>query len=68
MRPNIINYPNSISANNLVWLITSVLCLYNSGEMQEALTYFRRALKLDPKSKETREWIDFIEKERAENR
>ncbi len=44
------------------------LCLYNTGEMQEALSYFRRALKLDPKSKETREWIDFIEKERAENR
>lgn len=44
------------------------LCLYNTGEMQEALTYFRRALKLDPKSRETREWIDFIEKERAENR
>lgn len=44
------------------------LCLYNGGEMQEALTYFRRALKLDPKSKETKEWIDFIEKERAENR
>ncbi len=44
------------------------LCLYNSGEMQEALSYFRRALKLDPKSKETKEWIDFIEKERAENR
>jgi len=44
------------------------LCSYNNGEMQEALTYFRRALKLDPKSKETKEWIDFIEKERAENR
>ena len=44
------------------------LCLYNSGEMPEALTYFRRALKLDPKSKETKEWIEFIEKERAENR
>jgi tetratricopeptide (TPR) repeat protein len=44
------------------------LCLYNTGELQEALSYFRRALKLDPKSKETKEWIDFIEKERAENR
>lgn len=44
------------------------LCLYNSGELPEALTYFRRAQKMDPKSKETREWIEFIEKERAENR
>jgi tetratricopeptide (TPR) repeat protein len=44
------------------------LCLYNTGDMQESLAYFRRALKLDPKSKETKEWIDFIEKERAENR
>lgn len=44
------------------------LCLYNTGELPEALTYFRRALKLDPKSKETKDWIDFIEKERAENR
>ncbi|MBS0350574.1 MAG: hypothetical protein JSR33_05190 [Proteobacteria bacterium] len=44
------------------------LCLYNVGEMQEALTYFHKAGKLDPKSKETKEWISFIEKERAENR
>ncbi len=44
------------------------LCSYNNGELPEALTYFRKALKLDPKSKETKEWIDFIEKERAENR
>ena len=44
------------------------LCLYNSGELQEALSYFRKALKLDSKSKESREWIEFIEKERAENR
>lgn len=44
------------------------LCLYNSGEMQESLLYFRRASKLDPNSRETKEWIDFIEKERAENR
>jgi hypothetical protein len=36
--------------------------------MQEALSYFQRALKLDPKLKETKKWIDFIEKERAENR
>lgn len=44
------------------------LCQYNFGEMEQALVNFRRALKLNPDSQETKEWINFIEKERADNR
>ena len=44
------------------------LCQYNFGEMEKALFNFRRAQKLNPDSDETKEWINFIERERADNR
>lgn len=41
------------------------LCQHNVGKNEEALASFKLALQLDTESKETAEWIIFIEKELA---
>lgn len=38
------------------------LCQHHLNQNEEALVTFQHALKLDPESKETAEWITFIEK------
>ena len=42
------------------------LCLYHIDRHDDANVYFKKALAMDPESKETEEWITFIEKEKTE--
>jgi tetratricopeptide (TPR) repeat protein len=42
------------------------LCAHHLELNEEALKYFKKALELDKESKETQEWIDFIEKKEGE--
>lgn len=42
------------------------LCAHHLDKQEEALTYFKKALLLDPDSKETQEWIEHVEKQKAE--
>ncbi len=44
------------------------LCLHHSDAQEEALIYFKKALELDKESKETEEWITFIEKKLSEQK
>jgi len=38
------------------------LCQHNLGKISEALENFKHALLIDPTSKESQEWITYIEK------
>lgn len=38
------------------------LCQHHLGQNEDALATFKKALELDPESKETAEWISFVEK------
>jgi tetratricopeptide (TPR) repeat protein len=42
------------------------LCLHHLDRQDESLTYFRKALELDSESKETAEWIAYLEKPKSE--
>jgi hypothetical protein len=38
------------------------LCQHHLGQNEDALVTFKRALEIEPSSKETEEWITFVEK------
>lgn len=42
------------------------LCEHHLGLNQDALIHFKKALSIDPSSKETEEWIEHLEKDLAE--
>lgn len=42
------------------------LCLHHLDRNEDAIVYFKKALALDPESKETQEWITFMEKQKED--
>jgi tetratricopeptide (TPR) repeat protein len=45
---------------NLIY--NMAICLYHSGDSEEALNLFNRALYLNPDSTESRSWVEFLKK------
>lgn len=42
------------------------LCEHHSGKQKESLAHFKHAIQLNPESKETEEWITYLEKQGME--